>query len=305
MDTREDSLLIDRSIIRLTPSITFMRNHFYTNSFVDLDYRCTRIDLRPFPKIETTPPFASILTANPSWKIIATFPLGFELILARYFTQFHTKKIPPIVHSHFPSRINTRASDPSISSSWTTNTSRPLSAFLRERTKARPFPSSSSSPSPLPRTMASIVYLEIEAACNESSLEIVDDAPSKSGCAGIKRRHCLLPPSRPVRLERHLAEEVEDRLVRCLSTSRYSARFHGSRAETSDPSPRQWRGRGLFTTRWNGFLNLPPLRTRRRDSFDFVRFALTNPLHSYLMFKKVVDIRNENIFLGIYIYCKL
>lgn len=59
MDTHEDSLLIDRSIIRLTPSITFMRNHFYTNSFVDLDYRCTRIDLRPFPKIETTPPFNS------------------------------------------------------------------------------------------------------------------------------------------------------------------------------------------------------------------------------------------------------
>lgn len=300
MDTHEDSLLIDRSIIRLTPSITFMRNHFYTNSFVDLDYRCTRIDLRPFPKIETTPPFNS--HCKSFLKNNRNFPSGIWINTREIFHTISHKK-----------NSTDRSFSFSIQNKYTCVRSEHFEQLDHEYkpTTVR-LPSRKNESTTLllllllpPRTMASIVYLEIEAACNESSLEIVDDAPSKSGCAGIKRRHCLLPPSRPVRLERHLAEEVEDRLVRCLSTSRYSARFHGSRAETSDPSPRQWRGRGLFTTRWNGFLNLPPLRTRRRDSFDFVRFALTNPLHSYLMFKKVVDIRNENIFLGIYIYCKL
>ena len=49
-----------------------------------------------------------------------------------------------------------------------------------------------------PRTMASIVYLEIAAGNIESSLEIVVDAPvqEREWRSGIKRRHCLpfLPP---------------------------------------------------------------------------------------------------------------
>lgn len=149
----------------------------------------------------------------------------------------------------------------------------------------------------LPRTMASIVYLEIEAACNESSLEIVD-APSKSGCAGIKRRHCL-PPSYPVRLERHLAEEVEDRLSFVACRLLVIPRDSTDREQSSDPSPRQWRGRDYLPldgmARFLKFFER--VQAIRSISFD----ALTKPLQLVFMFNKVIDIRNENIFLGMHI----
>lgn len=107
----------------------------------------------------------------------------------------------------------------------------------------------------LPRTMASIVYLEIEAACNESSLEIVD-APSKSGCAGIKRRHCL-PPSYPVRLERHLAQKRSKIDSRSLpvdfSLFREIPRIESSRLIRLQDNG----GEGIIyhSMEWRGFLN--------------------------------------------------